>query len=95
MRIYLHLWFHLGLLSNALIYSGLVMSNDWSTINLLSPSSYMDILNSMTFSFITHRQQAMYLFFNATAALFYVLPHFFMFIWINLAARRIHAQYIA
>jgi hypothetical protein len=89
MRIYLHLWVHLGLLSNALICSEQVVSSDWSVINLLSLSSYEDI-----YIHYTHRHKHC-TFFNAIAALFYVLPHSFMFIWINLAARRIHAHYIA
>src|SRR6266699_5658949 len=48
------------------------MSSDWSTINLLSPSSYTDI-----FMHYTHRHKQCTFFFNATAALFYVLPHSF------------------
>ncbi len=66
------------------------MSNDCGLLDLLLPSSYMDTL--------VHYKSTPTMYLSlllATSATFYLLPHSFTFIWINLAARRIHTQYIA
>jgi hypothetical protein len=65
------------------------MSSDWRTVDLFLPTSYKDITLHIDTSNVSPS-----FFFYAISAASYPLPHSLVFIWINLAARRIHTRYI-